>query len=112
MRGRDSGGLETTHHIGAGLRAFDGHFPGAPVLPGAYLLALVLDQLERQPGLRDPLGATLQVQQVKFLAPVGPGQTLRLRLEPARGGVGFSVHHGATLVARGQIGGGAESAAS
>lgn len=103
---------ESTHPIDAGLRAFDGHFPGTPVLPGAYLLALVLQQLERQPALRAPLGTTLQVQQVKFLAPVGPGQTLRLRFDAQRGGVAFAVHHGATLVARGRIGGAASSAAT
>jgi 3-hydroxymyristoyl/3-hydroxydecanoyl-(acyl carrier protein) dehydratase len=54
--------FESTHRIDAGLRAFDGHFPGAPVLPGAYLLALVLHQLEQQPALRARLGAALQVQ--------------------------------------------------
>ena len=70
--------IESTHHVEAGLRAFDGHFPGSPVLPGAYLLAIVLHELEQQPALRARLGPTLQVQQVKFLAPVSPGQTLRI----------------------------------
>jgi 3-hydroxymyristoyl/3-hydroxydecanoyl-(acyl carrier protein) dehydratase len=97
--------FESTHRIAADLRAFEGHFPGAPVLPGAYLLALVLHQLEQQPALRARLGATLQVQQVKFLAPVGPGHTLRLRLEARPQGIGFSLHRGATLVARGQLSG-------
>jgi len=96
--------FETTHRIEADLPAFGGHFPGSPVLPGAYLLALVLHELERQPALRAQLGTTLQVQQVKFLAPVGPGQTLRIRLEARPPGIVFSVHHGATLVARGQLG--------
>jgi len=97
--------FESTHRIAADLRAFDGHFPGAPVLPGAYLLALVLHQLERHPTLRARLGAVLQVQQVKFLAPVGPGHTLRLRLEAQPQGIGFSLHDGATLVARGLLSG-------
>lgn len=101
---QDGTSFESTHHIDAGLRAFDGHFPGAPVLPGALLLAIVLEQIERQPGLRERLGTPLQVQQVKFLAPVGPGQTLRIRLDVQRAGIAFSVHHGATLVARGQVG--------
>jgi 3-hydroxymyristoyl/3-hydroxydecanoyl-(acyl carrier protein) dehydratase len=97
--------FDTTHRIEADLAAFDGHFPGSPVLPGAYLLALVVHALERQPALRARCGPSLQVQQVKFLAPVGPGQTLRIRLEAQPPGIVFSVHHGATLVARGQLGG-------
>ena len=96
---------ESSHRIAADLRAFDGHFPGAPVLPGAYLLALVLHQVDQHPTLRARLGATVKVQQVKFLAPVGPGQTLRIRLEAQPRGIHFSVHHGATLVARGQLSG-------
>jgi len=105
MHDDDAAPFESTHRIDADLRAFDGHFPGAPVLPGAYLLALVLHELERQPALRSRLGNTLEVQQVKFLAPVGPGQTLRIRLEARPPGIEFSVHQGATPVARGQLGG-------
>ena len=104
--------FESDHRIAADLRAFDGHFPAAPVLPGAYLLALVLHQLEQHPALRARLGAALQVQQVKFLAPVGPGHTLRVRLEAQPHGIGFSVRHGATLVARGQLSGSGQAPAS
>ena len=104
--------FESTHRIEADLAAFDGHFPGSPVLPGAYLLALVLHEFERQPALRARLGAALQVQQVKFLAPVGPGQTLRIRLEARPPGIVFSVYHGTTLVARGQLGGPQPAAAA
>lgn len=96
--------FETTCRLAGDLPAFDGHFPGSPVLPGAYLLALVVHELEQQPMLRARLGAALQVQQVKFLAPVGPGQALRLRFDARPQDIAFSVHHGATLVARGQFG--------
>jgi 3-hydroxymyristoyl/3-hydroxydecanoyl-(acyl carrier protein) dehydratase len=104
--------IESTHLIDSGLRAFDGHFPGAPVLPGAYLLALVLHELERHATLRAPLGPALQVQLVKFLAPVTPGQTLRIRLQPQAQAIDFSVHRDATLVARGRVTGSAEAAAA
>jgi len=103
MHDATSAAVESTHRIDAALPAFEGHFPGAPVLPGAYLLALVLHELERQPALRAALGATLQVQQVKFLAPVAPGQTLRIRLQPQAQAIDFAVHCGDTPVARGQV---------
>jgi 3-hydroxymyristoyl/3-hydroxydecanoyl-(acyl carrier protein) dehydratase len=102
--------IEATHFVAADLRAFDGHFPGSPVLPGAYLLAIVLHQVEQRPTLRARLGPTVQVQQVKFLAPVGPGQTLRIRLEGQAQGIAFSVHRGDMLVARGQLSGMAQAA--
>jgi 3-hydroxyacyl-[acyl-carrier-protein] dehydratase len=96
--------VEVTHRIDAELRAFDGHFPGAPVLPGAYLLAIVLQRLEQQPALAARLGPAPQVQQVKFLAPVGPGETLHIRFEPLPQGVGFAVLRGSVMIARGQLG--------
>ena len=98
--------FESTHRIEADLPAFDGHFPGSPVLPGAYLLALVLHELERQPTLRARLGrhAAGAAGQVP-----GAGGPRRDAAHPARGAAArascFSVHHGATLVARGQLGG-------
>ncbi|HSB23582.1 MAG TPA: hypothetical protein VLE94_10780 [Burkholderiaceae bacterium] len=104
---RDGTSIESSHRIDAGWRAFDGHFPGAPVLPGAMLLAIVLREIERHGLLA---GVALQVQQVKFLAPVGPGRTLRIRLDVHDGGVAFSAHDGDTLVARGQVAGDAEAA--
>lgn len=99
-------GYESSHRIDPGWRVFDGHFPGTPVLPGALLLAIVLREIERV----GPMPGALQVQQVKFLAPVGPGQTLRIRLDMRGDGVDFSAHCGDTLVARGRVGGAAEAA--
>jgi 3-hydroxymyristoyl/3-hydroxydecanoyl-(acyl carrier protein) dehydratase len=96
--------VESTHVIAPDLPAFDGHFPGAPVLPGAYLLALVLREIEHHEALRIQPAAALVVQQVKFLAPVGPGCSLRIRLEAQRDTIAFAVHEGATAVARGQVG--------
>jgi len=83
----DGASFESTHRIDATLRAFDGHFPGAPVLPGACLLAIVLERIESVPALRAALGSPLLVQQVKFLAPVGPGQLLGTGIE------GGETHH-------------------
>jgi 3-hydroxymyristoyl/3-hydroxydecanoyl-(acyl carrier protein) dehydratase len=103
MREASPAAMESTHTIAPDLRAFDGHFPGAPVLPGAYLLALVLHEIGRHDALRAPSGVALQVQQVKFLAPVGPGSTLRIHLQSQGDAIAFAVHEGATPVARGQV---------
>jgi 3-hydroxyacyl-[acyl-carrier-protein] dehydratase len=95
--------IEIEQPIDAGLPAFDGHFPGAAVLPGAMLLALVLRAVARQPAWASKAGPTPCVQQVKFLAPVGPGQRLHIRLNDSARAIAFSVRYGETVVARGQI---------
>jgi 3-hydroxyacyl-[acyl-carrier-protein] dehydratase len=78
--------------------AFEGHFPGAPVLPGAALLAAVL----RAAGARAHRGWT--VEQVKFVGPVGPGSRLACTLVPTGTRIDFEVRHGARLVALGRLG--------
>jgi 3-hydroxymyristoyl/3-hydroxydecanoyl-(acyl carrier protein) dehydratase len=95
--------LEVEQPIDADLPAFDGHFPGAPVLPGAYLLALVLQAIAHEPAWARKSGATPRIQQVKFLAAVGPGQTVHIRLDDTPSGIAFSVRCGATPVARGTL---------
>ncbi|MFT3817426.1 MAG: AMP-binding protein [Rubrivivax sp.] len=79
--------------IDADHPAFDGHFPGQPVLPGVVLLGLVLRALRRQPALTAIVGGTPVVEAVKFLAPVGPGARLRIALREDGRGVAFEVLH-------------------
>lgn len=69
-------------HIPADHPAFDGHFPGAPVLPGVVLLSELLEALLDEPSLARRCAGAATLEQVKFLAPVGPGTTLRLQLVP------------------------------
>ena len=65
---------ETLLHIAADHPAFAGHFPGAPIVPGAVLLdAAVHAALEM---LRPRGTAECSVNSAKFLSPVGPGETL------------------------------------
>jgi 3-hydroxymyristoyl/3-hydroxydecanoyl-(acyl carrier protein) dehydratase len=78
--------------------AFAGHFPGAPLLPGALLLDEILQRLP----IRDagPRNAPLQLTAVKFRRPVGPGTRLQLRFETREdGAVSFcaSDAHGAVI---------------
>lgn len=59
--------------------AFAGHFPGAPMVPGALLLAEALAAL----GLARP---GLEIASAKFLHPVGPDARVDVRCEPAGAG--------------------------
>jgi 3-hydroxymyristoyl/3-hydroxydecanoyl-(acyl carrier protein) dehydratase len=95
--------VEIEEPINADLPAFDGHFPGAPVLPGAHLVALVLRAIAQRAPWAERIGAPATIQQVKFLAAVGPGQTLHIRLDDTPPSIAFSVRCGATLVARGTL---------
>lgn len=90
----------TRVHIPPDHPAFAGHFPGAPVLPGVVLLAHVLRAAEAEAA---PEGAGWQIDQVKFLGPVGPGSDLCIELAPRGAAVGFEVRHGARLVASGRL---------
>jgi 3-hydroxyacyl-[acyl-carrier-protein] dehydratase len=58
-----------------------GHFPGAPVVPGAYLLAQI------DAALREhfPDCELTGFGKVKFLAPLRPGEEAHLHLDPAVG---------------------------
>jgi 3-hydroxyacyl-[acyl-carrier-protein] dehydratase len=60
--------------------AFAGHFPGAPMVPGALLLAEALAAL----GLAR---AGLEIASAKFLRPVGPDALVDVFCEPAGAGV-------------------------
>ncbi len=61
------------------LPAFDGHFPGHPILPGAAQLDLALSLLQHALGRHVELKS---VRRMKFSSTVPPGTTLSFRLEP------------------------------
>lgn len=66
-----------------GARCFDGHFPGNPLAPGAYLLALAADALSDR-GL-----GIASIRRVKFVGPVKPDDQIEIRVReqtPGRAG--------------------------
>lgn len=98
-----AGPFETQLQVAADHPAFAGHFPGAPVLPGVLLAAWVFEALAGAPDLSRSLGACPQIDELKFLAPVGPRTSLRIALSSSGNAVSFQVWRGTTVVARGRL---------
>ncbi len=101
----DGATVQLTYPVPVDHPVFAGHFPGQPLLPGALLLAQVLEAAQAVPALAGRLGAHPTLVAAKFLAPVRPGSTLAIELRPegspARG-VRFEVRCSALLVASGR----------
>ena len=64
---------------------FAGHFPGAPVLPGAVLIDWAVQQLARATGQGSDCA------QAKFPNAAQPGDVLLLRITPAAQGFAFAI---------------------
>lgn len=79
--------------------AFDGHFPGAPLLPGVVLLDEMLRVLEADGGWT--------LSSAKFLHPVRPGEILTFEHQTlGNGSIRFSIRSATTegtLVASGTL---------
>ncbi|MEN9559533.1 MAG: hypothetical protein RLZZ502_744 [Pseudomonadota bacterium] len=72
---------------------FAGHFPGHPIVPGVLLLDEVVV-------LAESMGQVKGITQAKFLAPVLPGQSVDIDLEPSGK---FTMRVAEVLVASGQL---------
>ncbi|MEO8407190.1 MAG: hypothetical protein ABI476_02020 [Oxalobacteraceae bacterium] len=69
--------------IAADHPVFAGHFPGAPIVPGAMLLDLALQAIGKRVGV--DLSAC-HINAVKFLSPVRPGEPASVRYETLHNG--------------------------
>ncbi len=95
----DASSLVTEKHIPEDLDLFQGHYPDHPILPGvilceavfqtgALLIALLLKDSQ------DPVSGVpvlTRIEGVKFKRPVGPGDTIRMKvtLKETLGGAWF-----------------------
>lgn len=90
-------------HIDAEHPAFDGHFPGHPILPGVALLAEVLEAAHDEPRLVAAIGAEPRLAVAKFLGAVLPGASLAIEFRLGTKALDWRVVDGARVVASGQF---------
>lgn len=77
-----------------------GHFPGRPLVPGVVVLEQVLQAIARDSG-RAP--AALRLPQVKFMAPLLPGECARVELDGQAPRWKFRVLCEDTVLVRGEL---------
>jgi 3-hydroxyacyl-[acyl-carrier-protein] dehydratase len=90
-------------HVRADHPAFQGHFPGNPLLPGVSLLAEVIEAILGDAELAAMVGPRPRIGIAKFLAPVLPGAVLGLHLLRKEGRVHFEIRQGDQLTASGHF---------
>jgi 3-hydroxyacyl-[acyl-carrier-protein] dehydratase len=79
-----------------------GHFPGQPLVPGVVLLEQVACAVRALCDQR-----LTRVAEVKFLAPLYPGEDAELRLYGRSSPWRFEISRGATVLAKGRVEGSA-----
>lgn len=99
----DGDALTADVHIPPGSRWFDGHFPGAPVLPGIAQLGMVFDLIRHS--FAEPVRVA-EVSRVRFKQIVGPDDRLVVTAEPRPvlpGSYVFRITKGNELVCSGTM---------
>jgi 3-hydroxymyristoyl/3-hydroxydecanoyl-(acyl carrier protein) dehydratase len=88
--------------IAANHPAFDGHFPGRPILPGVVLLDEAVRAIAAALALE--AASLWRVGTVKFLQPALPGDALTLEWEPtAAGELRFTIARAGRPLAKGTL---------
>lgn len=95
---------DSPHHtIGADHPMLAGHFPGDPIVPGAYLLAWVIGQARGWLAARGETRAVAGVARVKFLRPLRPDQPFICEWTTGADSLRFTLATDAGTVATGAL---------
>ena len=95
------GPVETALAVPREHPAYDGHFPGHPILPGVVILAEVMAAVEAATARAPP---QWEISSAKFLGPVTPVTALTLVHEVLdSGSVRFEVRSATGVVASGTL---------
>jgi 3-hydroxymyristoyl/3-hydroxydecanoyl-(acyl carrier protein) dehydratase len=99
--------------VGADHPMLAGHFPGHPIVPGAWLLAWVVAAAKRQLAAEGEARAIAAVKRAKFLRPLAPDQAFECALKKGVQAAGtearshdtvrFTVTSGGMLIAEGSL---------
>jgi len=94
--------VSLTVKVPAGGGCFDGHFDGAPILPGIAHLALVLDACARRFGTPCELTG---IGDVRWRRLIRPGDELAIAIigELSDAGVRFSIRRDTEIVSSGSV---------
>jgi len=107
--GRHIAGVKS---FSAGDAAYQGYFPGSPLVPTAILLEMVTQLggilVLEQPGMAGKIAYILQISRAELHVPVYAGDTLRVEAEVLKvrerlGELRGMAYRGASLVAEGQM---------
>ena len=81
--------------------ALAGHFPGQPLVPGALLLAEVIEAALDRPDLAARFGPAPGIASVKFLSPVVPPTLLSVHFDATGTRIRFELRCGTQVAAVG-----------
>jgi 3-hydroxyacyl-[acyl-carrier-protein] dehydratase len=81
--------------------AFAGHFPGMPIVPGVLLLDAAIHTIASDIGQPE---RTWQINSVKFLSPLKPGEAVMIEHEvQANGSISFEILEQTRLIVSGSL---------